>query len=68
MKFAENLRRKNENPLTAAPVTLAFLGDSVTQGCFELYKNCEKSLETEFRFNEGYHMKLRCLKNAILQH
>lgn len=61
MKFAEKLRQKNENPLSVAPVTLAFLGDSVTQGCFELYKIGEKSLETEFRFNEGYHMKLRSL-------
>ncbi len=61
MKFAERLRQKNENPLSVAPVTLAFLGDSVTQGCFELYKIGEKSLETEFRFNEGYHMKLRSL-------
>lgn len=61
MKFAEKLRAKNENPIGAAPVTLAFLGDSVTQGCFECYRTGEKSLETEFRVNDGYHMKLRSL-------
>ena len=61
MKITEKLRAKNENPVSAAPVTVAFLGDSVTQGCFELYKTYEQSFETEFRFNQGYHMKLRSL-------
>jgi len=30
VKFAEKLREKNENPISATPVTIAFLGDSVT--------------------------------------
>ena len=61
MKIAEKLRAKNENPVGAAPVTIAFLGDSVTQGCFELYKTGVSGIETEFRVNEGYHTKLRGL-------
>lgn len=61
MKFAEKLRAKNENPIGAAPVTLAFLGDSVTQGCFELYRKSESGFETEFRVDDGYHTKLRSL-------
>lgn len=40
-------------------LTLAFLGDSVTQGCFELYKTAERGFETEFRIEDGYHSKLR---------
>ena len=61
MKFAEKLKAKNENPISASQVTIAFLGDSVTQGCFELYKTDKNGLETEFRVNDGYHMKLRSL-------
>lgn len=41
------------------PITFAFLGDSVTQGCFELYKTAENSFQTEFRIEDGYHTKLR---------
>ena len=41
------------------PITFAFLGDSVTQGCFELYKTAERSFQTEFRVEDGYHTKLR---------
>jgi len=61
MTFIEKLRRKHENPIESAPVTLAFLGDSVTQGCFEVYQNGQQSLETEFRVADGYHTKLRHL-------
>ena len=61
MRLIEKLRQKNENPVGTSPVTIAFLGDSVTQGCFEVYKSGEKSIQTEFRVNEGYHIKLRSL-------
>lgn len=40
------------------PVTIAFLGDSVTQGCFEVYYTREGSLEPEFRPWEAYPRKL----------
>lgn len=61
MKIIEKIMKKQENPVQAAPITLAFLGDSVTQGCFEIYKTGEQSLETEFRVADGYHNKLRHL-------
>lgn len=37
-------------------VTIAFLGDSVTQGCFELYKKDDNSFETIFDKKHAYHM------------
>lgn len=37
----------------------SLFGDSVTQGCFELYKTGENSFETEFRVEDGYHTRLR---------
>ena len=36
MDLKEKLRLKTANPASAAPVKLAFLGDSVTHGCFEI--------------------------------
>lgn len=61
MKIINKFIEKQKNPISAPPVTIAFLGDSVTQGCFELYKTGPKSFETEFRVDEGYHTKLRHL-------
>lgn len=49
----------------ADPVTMAFLGDSVTQGCFELYKTGQKTFQTEFRVEDGYPAKLRLLLQML---
>ncbi len=59
MKLIDKFIENQENPVTAPPITLAFFGDSVTQGCFELYHTAERKFATEFRVNEGYHTKLR---------
>ena len=37
MKFLEKINQKSKDLMGTAPVTIAFLGDSVTQGCFECY-------------------------------
>lgn len=37
MRFTELLTQKSENLASIDTPTIAFLGDSVTQGCFELY-------------------------------
>lgn len=39
-------------------VTIAFLGDSVTQGCFEVYRKNETAIETMFDKNNAYHEHL----------
>jgi len=36
-------------------VTIAFLGDSVTQGCFEVYRKSEECIETVFDKTSAYH-------------
>lgn len=59
MKFAEKIRERVTNPGGCRPLTIGFLGDSVTQGCFELYKTGKASFETEFRSFEAYHGKLK---------
>lgn len=41
------------------PVTIGFLGDSVTQGCFEVFQKRDGGLETIYRPGEAYHHKLQ---------
>lgn len=63
MKFIEKLAKKQNNLYGADPATIAFLGDSVTQGCFEIYES-GKAIDTVFdnksaystRVNEILHM------------
>ncbi|MBR5157586.1 MAG: GDSL family lipase [Clostridia bacterium] len=61
MKILEKIKKKQNDIQGSPAVTIAFLGDSVTQGCFELYKTGKESFQTEFRVEEGYHTKLRDL-------
>ncbi len=59
MKLMERLKEATQNFGRCRPIVLGFLGDSVTQGCFELYTPTETSIETEFRSYDAYHAKLR---------
>jgi len=59
MKILDKIIAKQRDLKGEKPVTIAFFGDSVTQGCFELYKTGETSFQTEFRIEDGYHTKLR---------
>ena len=55
MKFVSLLKAKSENIKNAKIPTVAFLGDSVTQGCFEIYMKTETALETVFDQQHAYH-------------
>lgn len=65
MRILKKIVAKKQNVKGAEPITIAFFGDSVTQGCFELYKTGEKSFQTEFRVEEGYHTKLRYILQML---
>lgn len=65
MKILEKIKNKQNDIHQNPSITIAFLGDSVTQGCFELYKTGSESFQTEFRFEEGYHTKLRALLQML---
>lgn len=54
MKITELLKNKEENRPGSKPVTIAFIGDSVTQGCFECYMKTETALETVFDYKSAY--------------
>lgn len=45
--------------------TIAFLGDSVTQGCFELYCPQENCIDTVFDQSSTYHTYLKQMLNHI---
>lgn len=62
MKFFELMKEKSEKTIDAKIPTIAFLGDSVTQGCFELYMKGENRYETEFLSESAYH---NCLKKML---
>ena len=59
MKIIEKIRNKKENNNGNPAVTIAFMGDSVTQGCFELYTTEESCFNTVFDSENGYISKVR---------
>lgn len=48
MKIIEKMVKKTADHMNNGGVTIAFLGDSVTQGCFEIYKKENNEIETVF--------------------
>lgn len=58
MKIIQKIASKSKNLRGEPPVTIAFLGDSVTQGCYECYKTGEKSIETVFERTQAYSTRL----------
>ena len=55
MTFVERLKRKSGDLYGGAPIKLAFLGDSVTQGCFELYPLSNGYAGVIFESGSAYH-------------
>ena len=53
--FTEKIADKLKSNFDYPGVTVAFLGDSVTQGCFEVYMKSETDIETVFDKNHAYH-------------
>ena len=65
MKIVELLKRKQEDLVGNKPVTIAFLGDSVTQGCFECYLTSPTTLQTVFDYSSAYSSRLREMLNLL---
>lgn len=55
MKIVQKLAARAADNFNQPPLTLAFLGDSVTQGCFEIYQPDEKRIETVYDQSNAYH-------------
>ncbi len=65
MKITEKLAARQNDLHGSAPVTVAFLGDSVTQGCFECYINEQGKIDTVFEPEAGYSAKLRHILQTL---
>lgn len=65
MSFIELLSQKNTNVYGTKQVSIAFLGDSVTQGCFEVFRVGESGLDTVYDYEHVYHNKLKKMFNTI---
>lgn len=58
MKIIELIAKKSHNLKENKIPTIAFFGDSVTQGCFEFYETEEGTIETIFDKEYTYHKKM----------
>lgn len=54
MKIIEKLAARSADNGNQPTATIAFLGDSVTQGCFEVFLNAKNELETVFDQRASY--------------
>ena len=58
MKIIEKMAAKCRDHMHHESVTIAFLGDSVTQGCFEIFKKENNAIETIFEQKYSYERAL----------
>lgn len=65
MKVLSKLSQKNTDITSRAPVTIAFLGDSVTQGCFELCKGYDSDFDGINDYEAVYHSQLKKMLNRV---
>lgn len=65
MKIIEKFNEKQKSLENAKPITIAFLGDSVTQGCFEVFRLNKEQLETVFDYKSAYSTRLKEIINVL---
>ena len=58
-KIRDLLKAKAKDNWGQGPLTFAFLGDSVTQTCFELYKKSDGSIDAYYDAEAAYHHYLK---------
>ena len=65
MNILEKFKKKRDNLKGESPVTVAFLGDSVTQGCFADVIPSTGGVDTTFDAEQAYHTKFRKIFNLL---
>lgn len=65
MNILKLLSGKSADISSGAPVTIAFLGDSVTQGCFETFKGYRGELDGINDYEAVYHSQLKKMLNYV---
>lgn len=64
MKFTEKLQLKTADNIGTRTPVIAFLGDSVTQGCFECYMR-DGNLDTVFEGGQAYSEKVKNILSML---
>ena len=64
MKILQKINAKNNDIYQVKPVTIAFLGDSVTQGCFECYFD-DNGVQTVFDAKSAYPTRVKEILNTL---
>lgn len=59
MEIIKKITEKGQRPLETKAPTIAFFGDSVTQGCFELYEKPGRQLGTVCDAKNVYHNRVK---------
>lgn len=67
MNIIEKIKNKSEKFDCAAPVKIAFLGDSVTHGCFEVIEKKEGVFDCVYDQTAVYHSRLKRRIEAVFQ-
>ena len=65
LKMIQRLQEKAKKIHDISPITIAFLGDSVTQGCFECYLTTDGGLETVYDYKNAYSTRLKEILNML---
>ena len=65
MKIVEKIIKKQQNLSLNPAVTIALLGDSVTQGCFECYTKEDENIDTVFDADSSYGSRLKSMLNLL---
>ena len=65
MNIVDKIKNKQADLWGSSPITIAFLGDSVTQGCYECYLKADGNIETFFDYKSAYSTRLRELLSLL---
>lgn len=65
MKIVDKICKKQKSLSGSPAVTIAFLGDSVTQGCFECFVKEDDKVETVFDTGSSYSSRLKSMLNLL---
>lgn len=65
MKIIDKIKEKQSDLYSRKPITIAFLGDSVTQGCFGCYEPVPGGIETDFIPEQAYCEKVKKILNKL---
>lgn len=65
MDIMRKIAAKAKDNMNTESITIAFLGDSVTQGCFEVYKTSDTTIETVYDKESAYHTYLNRILSIL---